>query len=97
MDSDKQIHVCSEEYDETCKIGTGVAPRSALGWRTSLSTSWVVLMADPAGAGMTGIKFGQKGPVSSYSRVIRGQDKVLHFRNQHFQVSVNPEDAVDRG
>lgn len=39
LDSDKQIHMCSEEYDETCKIGTGVAPCSALGSCTSLSTS----------------------------------------------------------
>jgi hypothetical protein len=23
---------CPEEYDETCRIGTGVAPRSALVW-----------------------------------------------------------------
>lgn len=52
---------CSEEYDETCKIGTGAALCLALVWRTSLCTCLELLMADPAGAGMTGIKFGQRG------------------------------------
>lgn len=54
-------------------------------------------MADTAGAGMTGIKFGQKGPVSSYSRAMRGRDKVLHSHKQQFQVSVTPGDAVNMG
>ena len=49
----------------TRRAGLGLVLRRSrrwrLVWRTSLCTSLKLLMADPAGAGMTGIKFEQKG------------------------------------
>ena len=88
---------CSEEYDETCRIGTGVAPPSALVWRMSLCTSWKLLMADPAGAGMTGIKFGQKG-LFRLTRALSGaRARVCTSKSAFPSFVTDREDAVDRG
>ena len=59
--------------------------RSALVWRTSLCTSLELLMADPAGAGMTGIKFEQKGLFTPV-RALSGPGLELTACIRHFQV-----------
>jgi hypothetical protein len=56
-----------------------------------------LLMVNPAGAGMTGIKFGQKGPLP-LPRALSWPEFVIAVQSQQFQVPVTDrEDAVDSG
>lgn len=54
-------------------------------------------MADPAGAGMTGIKFGHEGSLSLYLRAIRGCARACDSQPAIPSFVTDREDAVDRG